>query len=102
MTLISVALLFTVASALSPSGFLREIIKPGSPESRQQPMEPHHSLHHPFDQSVVYWKFGGSTVMTKNLIRLVPAAQSRSGWLWNDYPLESEDWEVETRRMRFL
>eukprot|EP00475_Leptophrys_vorax_P029755 TRINITY_DN4394_c0_g1_i1.p1 TRINITY_DN4394_c0_g1~~TRINITY_DN4394_c0_g1_i1.p1 ORF type:complete len:469 (+),score=118.96 TRINITY_DN4394_c0_g1_i1:203-1408(+) len=58
-------------------------------------MEAHHSLHHPFDQSVVYWKYGGATVMTKSSIRLVPASQSRAGWLWNDYPLESEDWEVE-------
>jgi hypothetical protein len=74
---------------------LLNAIKPGAPESHSRPLEMHHSLHQPFDQSLVYWKYGGATVMTKNFIRLVPAAQSRAGWLWNDYPLESKDWEVE-------
>src|SRR5689334_12190799 len=32
-------------------------VLPGSPESHQNPLETHHSLHHPFDQSVVYWKY---------------------------------------------
>lgn len=33
--------------------------------------------------------------MTKNFIRLVPASQSRAGWLWNEYSIESDDFEVE-------
>lgn len=68
---------------------------PGSPETHRRPIETHHSLHHPFDQSSVYWKYGGSTVMTTKAIRLTPATQSRTGWLWNDYPVESANWEVE-------
>jgi len=70
------------------------MVKPGTLESHQKPVEGHHSLK-PGDQSLVYWKFGGSTVMTKDLIRIVPSNQNRKGWLWNDYPLESEDWEIE-------
>jgi len=61
----------------------------------QHAIEVHHSLHRPLDQSQVYWNFGGSTVLTKNAIRLTPAAQNRRGWLWNDYPLESNNWEIE-------
>lgn len=68
---------------------------PGSPETHRKPMEAHHSLHHPFDATSVYWKYGGSTVMRRKAARIVPATQSRTGWLWNDYPLESADWEVE-------
>ncbi len=43
----------------------------------------------------VYWNFGGSTVSTRRCIRLTPATQDRRGWLWNEYPLEADNWEVE-------
>ena len=43
----------------------------------------------------VFWNFGGSTVLTKNVIRLTPSTQDRRGWLWNEYPLESTNWEME-------
>lgn len=33
--------------------------------------------------------------MTKNIIRLTPSTQDRRGWLWNEYPLESTNWEAE-------
>lgn len=69
--------------------------KPGAPETHHRPIEMHHSLHTPFDQSQVYWKFGGATVMTKAHARLTPASANNRGWLWNDYPLESDDWELE-------
>eukprot|EP01006_Ploeotia_vitrea_P053097 TRINITY_DN67753_c9_g4_i2.p1 TRINITY_DN67753_c9_g4~~TRINITY_DN67753_c9_g4_i2.p1 ORF type:complete len:454 (+),score=251.40 TRINITY_DN67753_c9_g4_i2:18-1379(+) len=64
-----------------------------TPSSRS--VEVHHSLHRPLDSSQVYWNFGGATVMTKNFIRLTPATANRKGWLWNDYPIESDNWEVE-------
>lgn len=35
--------------------------------------------------------------MTKNFVRLTPATQSKKGWLWNDYPMESNWWEVELK-----
>jgi len=57
--------------------------------------ESHHSLRAPLDKSQVYWNFGGSTVVTKDIIRLTPSTQDRRGWLWNEYPLESTNWEVE-------
>jgi len=47
------------------------------------------------DKSQVYWSYGGSTVLTKNFVRLTPSTQDRRGWLWNEYPLESDNWEVE-------
>lgn len=75
------------AAASSGSGELKE--------TAAQAMEIHHSLHRPLDQSQVYWNFGGSTVLSKNTIRITPAAQNRRGWLWNDYPIESNNWELE-------
>ncbi|GAB5365957.1 hypothetical protein AAMO2058_001103100 [Amorphochlora amoebiformis] len=59
------------------------------------PTEPHHSMHQPMDQSRVYWYWGGSTVVAKRQVRLTPATADRQGFLWNDYPLESVNWEVE-------
>lgn len=49
----------------------------------------------PLDKSQVYWNFGGSTVLTKKFVRLTPSTQDRKGWLWNEYPIESENFEVE-------
>jgi hypothetical protein len=59
--------------------------------------EVHHSLHPPLDKSQVYWNYGGSTVVSSKLIRVTPDTQDRKGWLWNEYPLEAENWEVEFR-----
>jgi hypothetical protein len=42
----------------------------------------------------VYWNYGGSTVLTKHFIRLTPSTQDMKGWLWNEYPIESDNWEV--------
>eukprot|EP00486_Rosalina_sp_Unknown_P003984 CAMPEP_0201568380 /NCGR_PEP_ID=MMETSP0190_2-20130828/9424_1 /ASSEMBLY_ACC=CAM_ASM_000263 /TAXON_ID=37353 /ORGANISM="Rosalina sp." /LENGTH=215 /DNA_ID=CAMNT_0047989425 /DNA_START=25 /DNA_END=673 /DNA_ORIENTATION=+ len=69
--------------------------KPGSAASHHLPIETHHSLHHPFDVSMPYWKYGGSTVATESFIRLTPNAQSRQGWLFNEFELQSNDWEIE-------
>ena len=65
--------------------------------SVQYPIEQHHSLRSPMDKSQVYWSFGGSTVLTKYMARLTPSTQDRRGWLWNEYPLESSQFEIETR-----
>jgi hypothetical protein len=66
-----------------------------SPVSWSHSPEAHHSLSAPLDKTQVYWAYGGSTVLTSHLIRLTPSTQDRRGWLWNEYPLESADWEVE-------
>jgi hypothetical protein len=66
-----------------------------NPVSWAHPIEPHHSLSPPMDKNLVYWNFGGATVMTKKLARLTPSTQDRRGWLWNEYPLEKEFWELE-------
>lgn len=72
-----------------------EPVQPGSQISHHLPIESHHSLHHPFDISMPYWKYGGSTVCTESFIRLTPNAQSRSGWIFNEFQLQSSDWEIE-------
>lgn len=43
----------------------------------------------------MYWTYGGSTVVTDKFVRLTQDTQDRQGWLWNDYPLESDFWEVQ-------
>eukprot|EP00467_Chlorarachnion_reptans_P012772 CAMPEP_0114512062 /NCGR_PEP_ID=MMETSP0109-20121206/14756_1 /TAXON_ID=29199 /ORGANISM="Chlorarachnion reptans, Strain CCCM449" /LENGTH=412 /DNA_ID=CAMNT_0001691683 /DNA_START=178 /DNA_END=1416 /DNA_ORIENTATION=- len=62
---------------------------------RDLPTEPHHSMNQPMDQSRVYWFWGGSAVVAKRSVRLTPATAERRGFLWNDYPLETANWEVE-------
>lgn len=64
------------------------------PTSYFHKTEPHHALNSPMEKAQVYWNFGGSTVMTRNMMRLTQDTQDRKGWLWNDYPLESEHWEI--------
>ena len=32
---------------------------------------------------VPYWKFGGSTVISSNYVRLTPDRQSKKGMIWN-------------------
>ena len=65
--------------------------------STQYAIEQHHSLRPPIDKSQVYWSFGGSSVLTKYLLRLTPTTQDRRGWIWNEYPLESTAFEIEIR-----
>ena len=61
-----------------------------------QTVELHHSLHRPMDStSAVYWNFGGSTVLTRRQVCLTPATSNRRGYLWNDYGIESDNWEIE-------
>lgn len=47
------------------------------------------------DRGLVYWNYGGATVVTTDRVRLTQDTQDKKGWLWNDYPLEQEWWEVE-------
>eukprot|EP00485_Elphidium_margaritaceum_P002381 CAMPEP_0202688512 /NCGR_PEP_ID=MMETSP1385-20130828/4014_1 /ASSEMBLY_ACC=CAM_ASM_000861 /TAXON_ID=933848 /ORGANISM="Elphidium margaritaceum" /LENGTH=442 /DNA_ID=CAMNT_0049343505 /DNA_START=44 /DNA_END=1372 /DNA_ORIENTATION=+ len=71
------------------------VVRPGSSASHHLPIEEHHSFRAPFDVSMPYWTYGGSTVCTDNFIRLTPATQSRAGWLINEFELQSTDWEIE-------
>jgi len=68
-----------------------------NPVSTQYTPEPHHSLHAPMDTSQSYFTFGGSTVATKKYMRLTPSTQDRKGFVWNEYPMESDDFEVEVK-----
>jgi len=66
-----VASLVAIVVAQSSPGLL-------DPVSHEHKIEQHHSLHSPIDKSQVYWNFGGSTVVTKNFIRLSPSTQDHS------------------------
>lgn len=44
--------------------------------------------------TVPYWDFTGSTIVTKNYVRLTSDDQSLSGSLWNQVPIMSINWEI--------
>lgn len=94
---IVLALVFTILSYTSYASIVTGSATnlPGSQPTHHRPIESHHSLSNPFDAHTVYWKFGGSSVMTKKYVRLTPATQDRRGWLWNDFPIDAEEFEVE-------
>eukprot|EP00484_Ammonia_sp_Unknown_P019743 CAMPEP_0197048684 /NCGR_PEP_ID=MMETSP1384-20130603/23984_1 /TAXON_ID=29189 /ORGANISM="Ammonia sp." /LENGTH=433 /DNA_ID=CAMNT_0042480849 /DNA_START=10 /DNA_END=1308 /DNA_ORIENTATION=- len=92
--LITLIELLSIATAKRKSD-TSDTVKPGSAASHHLPIETHHSLHHPFDVSMPYWKYGGSTVCTESFIRLTPNSQSRQGWMFNEFELQSSDWEIE-------
>jgi mannose-binding lectin 2 len=87
LAVVLLAALFSVALAI-------EYAQPGSAATHTSPVETHHSLDRPFDAHSVYWKFGGSSVFTNKAVRLTPATQDRRGWLWNDFPFEKDEWEI--------
>ncbi len=104
--LVAAMVLVVVVNAAPPAAGSNTVNPPHSPTPRTVPTigdpvsynhlpEAHHSLATPLDQSQVYWNFGGSTVSTRRHIRLTPSTQDRRGWLWNEYPLEADNWEVE-------
>lgn len=64
------------------------------PVSDHYPLEPVHTLT-PGNHNQVYYNTGGSAVLTNNGVRLVPAVSGRNGWLWNEYPIESNNFEAE-------
>jgi len=70
-------------------------VQPGSAASHHLDIESHHSLNRPFDVSLPYWKYGGDTVCTESFIRLTPNIQSRRGWIFNEFELQKNDWEIE-------
>lgn len=72
-------------------------VKPGDPRSHHLPVEPHHSLRFPFDTSLQHWHYGGHAVATTDMIRLTPNIQTRSGWLFNEFDMQSKDWELELK-----
>jgi len=74
-----------------------ETIKPGDPRSHHLPIETHHSLRFPFDTSIQHWHYGGHAVATTDMIRLTPNIQSRSGWLFNEFDMQSDNWEMEVK-----
>ena len=46
--------------------------------------------------SIQHWHYGGHAVATTDMIRLTPNIQSRSGWLFNEFDMQSDNWEVKT------
>lgn len=66
------------------------------PVSEQYTPEPVHSLV-PGTATQTYYNIGGSAVLTNKGVRLTPAVSGRTGWMWNEYPIESENFEVEMK-----
>ncbi|XP_076631088.1 vesicular integral-membrane protein VIP36 [Colletes latitarsis] len=61
-------------------------------------MKREHSLIRPYQGSgmtVPYWDFFGSTMVTNNYIRLTPDLQSKQGAIWNSYPCQVRNWELQ-------
>ncbi|KAG7189988.1 hypothetical protein KM043_006146 [Ampulex compressa] len=61
-------------------------------------MKREHSLIRPYQGSgmtVPYWDFVGSTMVTKNYVRLTPDLQSKQGVLWNSVPCNVRNWELQ-------
>lgn len=80
---------------MAAAALIQSAVADMDPVSYNHFPEAHHSMKPPLDRTQVYWNFGGSTVVTRKLIRLTPDTQDRRGWLWNEYPIESENWEME-------
>uniref|UniRef100_A0A7S3PPA0 L-type lectin-like domain-containing protein n=1 Tax=Aplanochytrium stocchinoi TaxID=215587 RepID=A0A7S3PPA0_9STRA len=43
------------------------------------------------------WKAGGSTTIKENFVRLTPDRQSKQGWIFNDDPIEFEEFSLMLR-----
>jgi len=57
-----------------------------------------HSLAKPYGGTgtgIPYWDFVGSTIVTNKFIRLTMDSQSLQGGLWNTFPVEMKDWEIQ-------
>ncbi len=103
LALVTVFLLALLALAAPASAARRRPNKIShNPVSTQYEPMLQNSLHPPMDASQSYFTYGGSTVATKRQLRLTPATQDRRGFVWNEYPLESDDFEVEVRSLSCL
>jgi hypothetical protein len=85
-----------VAAAVGNTGTKHYVDDP-SLQATSRGVEEHHSLRRPLDESQVYWKYGGSTVGSRNRMQLTPRASKARGFLLNDYPMDSDDFEIYTR-----
>jgi len=68
---------------------------PGEGDTHHLPIENSHSLYPPMDTSLHYWRYGNAAVAGRGFVRLTPAVQSRSGWLYNEMAIQSLDWEMQ-------
>ena len=46
------------------------------------------------DNRIPFWKYGGDSIATQDSLRIVPSIRSRQGYIWNEYKLTAQDWEV--------
>jgi hypothetical protein len=68
----------------------------------QYPILEQHSFHAPFLMtygagSIPHWEYGGSALVTENYIRLTPAIQSKTGYIYNTEPVHVRNWRVDLR-----
>jgi len=60
-----------------------------------------HSFKPPFEKGVQkpFWRAGAGAYVEENYVRVTPAKQSRTGFLWNTVPSTMVDWQVDIEFM---
>ena len=53
-----------------------------------------HSFLPPFGRTIVDWNAGAGAFVNTSFVRLTPAKQSRTGYLWNTQPVSMSDWQA--------
>ena len=53
-----------------------------------------HSFMPPFGRTIVDWNAGAGAFVNTSYVRLTPAKQSRTGYLWNTQPVSMSDWQA--------
>ena len=53
-----------------------------------------HSFAPPFGRTIVDWNAGAGAFVNTSFVRLTPAKQSRTGYLWNTQPVSMSDWQA--------
>lgn len=70
--------------------------------SSDHPIMGQHSFQPPYlmnygTGAIPNWEYGGSTLATETYIRLVPAIQSRTGYMYNTQPVQTDNWQVDIK-----
>ena len=53
-----------------------------------------HSFQPPFGRTIIDWNAGAGAFVNTSFVRLTPAKQSRTGYLWNTQPVSMSDWQA--------
>ena len=53
-----------------------------------------HSFEPPFGRMIPNWNAGAGAFVNTSFVRLTPAKQSRTGFIWNQFPVTMTDWQA--------